>query len=58
MSRFEIAKAAFGALRAHVESTGGSAGKREYNIPTELVIRESTGTPRSAVPNKRKSKRS
>jgi DNA-binding LacI/PurR family transcriptional regulator len=56
MSRFEIAKAAFGALRAHVESAGGSAGKREYNIPTELVVRESTGIPRSAVPHKRKSK--
>ena len=58
MSRFEIAKAAFGALRAHVESAGGSAGKREYNIPTDLVVRESTGTPRSVVPNKRKSKHS
>ena len=58
MSRFEIAKAAFGALRAHVESMNGSACKREYDIPTELIVRESTGTPRSAVPSKRKSKRS
>jgi LacI family transcriptional regulator len=54
MSRFEIAKAAFSALRAHVESPNESTGKREYNIPTELVVRESTGAPRrtKALPRK------
>ena len=58
MSRFEIAKDAFGALRAHVESPDSSTGKREYNIPTELIVRESTGIPRSAAPSKHKSNRS
>jgi LacI family transcriptional regulator len=54
MSRFEIAKAAFSALRAHVESPNESTGKREYNIPTELVVRESTGAPRGTKARPRK----
>jgi DNA-binding LacI/PurR family transcriptional regulator len=46
MSRFEIAKAAFGALRSEVESPAQDSGRREYRISTELVVRESTGVPR------------
>jgi DNA-binding LacI/PurR family transcriptional regulator len=56
MSRFDIARAAVTALRAHVEQTEGSAPKREYNIETELVVRESTGFPRGADAHKRKPK--
>jgi LacI family transcriptional regulator len=56
MSRFDIARAAVTALRAHVEQTEGSAPKREYNIETELVVRESTGFPRGAAAHKRKPK--
>ncbi len=56
MSRFDIARAAVTALRAHVEQTEGSSPKREYNIETELIVRESTGFPRSAIANKRKPK--
>ena len=55
MSRFDIARAAVTA-RAHVEQTEGSAPKREYNIETELVVRESTGFPRGADAHKRKPK--
>ena len=56
MSRFDIARAAVTALRAHVEQTEGSAPKREYNIETELIVRESTGVPYGAAANKRKPK--
>lgn len=49
MSRFEIAKAAFGALRTHVESPVEDTGKREYRISTELIVRESTGVPRKTA---------
>ena len=56
MSRFDIARAAVTALRAHVEQTEGPAPKREYNIETDLIVRESTGFPRGAVANKRKPK--
>jgi DNA-binding LacI/PurR family transcriptional regulator len=54
MSRFDIARVAVTALRAQVEQTAGSSPKREYNIETELIVRESTGFPRGAAPNKRK----
>jgi DNA-binding LacI/PurR family transcriptional regulator len=46
MSRFEIARAAVAALRAHVETADGSAPKRDYKIQTDLIVRESTGSPR------------
>ncbi len=46
MSRFELARAAVTALRAHVEDAGDSTPKRDYNIQTELIVRESTGSPR------------
>jgi len=49
MSRFELARAAVTALRAHVEQLENSAPKREYNIQTDLIVRESTGAPRSAM---------
>ena len=43
MSCFELARAAVTALRAHVEE--GGEPKRNYKIPTHLVVRESTGFP-------------
>lgn len=46
MSRYELARSAFVALRAHVEESAETPAKREYNIPTNLVVRESTGFPR------------
>jgi DNA-binding LacI/PurR family transcriptional regulator len=54
MSRFELARAAVTALRAHVEQPEES--KREYNIQTNLVVRESTGFPAGAMTHLRKSK--
>lgn len=49
MSRYEIAKAAFGALRSQVESPEALRTKREFNIPTDLIVRESTGYPRGTM---------
>jgi DNA-binding LacI/PurR family transcriptional regulator len=49
MSRFELARAAVTALRAHVEPSENAESKREYKIQTELIVRESTGIPRAAV---------
>jgi DNA-binding LacI/PurR family transcriptional regulator len=49
MSRFELARAAVTALRAQVEPSENAEPKREYNIQTELIVRESTGIPRAAV---------
>src|SRR6266567_4028970 len=49
MSRFELARSAFNALRAHVEDSETSARKREYNIQTDLIVRESTGFPRGTM---------
>jgi DNA-binding LacI/PurR family transcriptional regulator len=54
MSRFELAHAAFAALRSHVEESEHSSQKREYNIRTDLVARESTDFPRGAMTNLRK----
>jgi DNA-binding LacI/PurR family transcriptional regulator len=56
MSRFDLARTAVNALRLQVEAASDSAHKREYNIPTELVIRESTGAPRTAAKQPRKRK--
>jgi DNA-binding LacI/PurR family transcriptional regulator len=47
MSCFELARAAVTALRAHVED--GGEPKRNYKIPTHLVVRESTGYPRGTM---------
>jgi LacI family transcriptional regulator len=49
MSRYELARSAFTALRAHVESPAESTQRRTYKIRTELVVRESTGVPRRSV---------
>jgi len=54
MSRLDIAKAAFGALRSQVESPEETHGKREFDIPTELIVRESTGYPRGTMTHLRK----
>jgi LacI family transcriptional regulator len=54
MSRLEIAKAAFAALRGQVESPEEFQGKREFNIPTDLIVRESTGFPRGTMTHLRK----
>ena len=49
MSRFELARSAFNALRAHVNKSDTDLPKREYDIRTDLIIRESTGSPRPAI---------
>jgi len=49
MSRFALAKAAFAALRGHVEEPEKTQGRQEIAIPTELVIRESTGAPKGTA---------
>ena len=54
MSRFEIARAAVTALRILVEEPENS--QREYNIQTDLIVRESTGAPRRAMPHLKTSK--
>lgn len=54
MSRFEIARAAVDALRAHAEKDGLSLPHREYKIRTDLVVRESTGFPRGTIKQPRK----
>lgn len=54
MSRFELARAAVTALRAGAEGTENSDVKHEYNIQTELVVRESTGYPRGTMKHLRK----
>jgi DNA-binding LacI/PurR family transcriptional regulator len=56
MSRFELARAAVTALRAHVEQPENPSPKREHNIQTDLIVRESTGVPRGAVTHRRKQK--
>lgn len=56
MSRFDLARAAVTALRAHAENSAESPPKREYAIQTELVVRESTGAPRGATAHSRPDK--
>jgi LacI family transcriptional regulator len=53
MSRFDLAKAAVGALRAAVED-GDDPAQRECKIGTELVVRESTAFPRGTMTHLRK----
>jgi len=57
MSRFDLARSAFNALRVHVEATEENETKREYRIQTDLVVRESTGFPRGTMGHMRKKKR-
>lgn len=54
MSRFELARAAVTALRTHVEQP--QEAKREYNIQTDLIVRESTSAPHRAAPHSQRSK--
>jgi LacI family transcriptional regulator len=49
MSRFDLARAAVAALRAHVENANDPTPKRDYKIQTALIVRESTGFPRGAT---------
>lgn len=56
MSRFELARSAFNALRAHVEQPELRA-RREYDIQTDLIIRESTSSPKTAMPRRQKSEK-
>jgi LacI family transcriptional regulator len=56
MSRFELARAAVAALRAHVETADGSTHKRDYKIQTDLIVRESTGSPRTATAHRNRSR--
>ena len=49
MSRFELARAAVAALRAHVENPDDPTPKHDYKIQTDLIVRESTGFPRGAT---------
>ena len=51
MSRVELARAAFTALREHLEK---ASPKREYNVETRLVVRESTAFPRGTMEHLRK----
>ena len=48
MSRFELAKSAVTALRSHIEASKDLAPQHEFKITTSLVVRESTGLPRTA----------
>jgi DNA-binding LacI/PurR family transcriptional regulator len=57
MSRYELARCAFNALRAHVEGTDEAARKREYNISTDLIVRESTSFPRGTMKHLKKSRK-
>jgi DNA-binding LacI/PurR family transcriptional regulator len=49
MSCIDLARAAVTALRAHREE--GGEPQRYYKIPTQLVVRESTGAPRGVRSN-------
>ena len=57
MSRFELARLAFHALRAHVDKSDSSIPKRVYGIQTDLIVRESTSYPKPAVRGPRKAKK-
>jgi DNA-binding LacI/PurR family transcriptional regulator len=54
MSRLDIAKAAFEALRTHIESPEKHQGPREFRVSTQLIVRESTGFPRGTMAHLRK----
>jgi DNA-binding LacI/PurR family transcriptional regulator len=56
MSRFELARAAVTALRAQIENPNDAARKREFLIPTNLVIRESTSALKPRAKNAAKKK--
>jgi DNA-binding LacI/PurR family transcriptional regulator len=56
MSRFELARSAFAALRSYAEDSGQFPRKREYGIQTDLVTRESTNFPRGTMTHLAKGK--
>ena len=47
--RHWFARAAVMALRAHAEQTNDAPRNHEYDIRTDLVVRESTGFPRGTM---------
>jgi len=49
LSRAELAKAAFDALRAQAEDPDNPKMQREYLVSTSLVVRGSTAAPRAAA---------
>jgi DNA-binding LacI/PurR family transcriptional regulator len=49
MSRLAIARTAVAALRAHVETSTETVVKQNYDIRTDLIVRESTGYPRGTM---------
>jgi DNA-binding LacI/PurR family transcriptional regulator len=57
MSRFELARAAVTALRALVEQSEDPEPQREYNIQTDLIVRESTGFPKGTMTHVNKSRK-
>jgi DNA-binding LacI/PurR family transcriptional regulator len=52
MSRNDLARAAFSALRSHVEPAYAN-DKREWPITTSLTVRQSTGRPPKTTPRKK-----
>jgi DNA-binding LacI/PurR family transcriptional regulator len=56
MSRVDLARAAFQALRDHSGSSL-SAAPSEYPIPTRLIVRQSTDAPREAIRKRSKTSR-
>jgi len=50
----EVMMPPFGALRGQVESPEQFLVKREFKIPTDLIVRESTGFPRGTMTHLRK----
>ena len=50
-----LAAAAVQALRAGIEPDHPKAGQREWEIPTQLVVRQSTAFPRGTLPATKKS---
>jgi len=50
MSCMDLATAAVEALRAGIESDHPRASKTEWQIPTRLVVRQSSAFPRGTLP--------
>jgi LacI family transcriptional regulator len=50
MSCKDLATAAVEALRAGIERGHPKADRREWHIPTHLVVRQSTAFPRGTLP--------
>jgi DNA-binding LacI/PurR family transcriptional regulator len=50
MSCNDLAAAAVEALRAGIERDHPNAAKTEWQIPTRLVVRQSTAFPRGTLP--------